>query len=93
MTAPSGSGSAMTKSDRRTASNIPYKTRHALEHLVALQRKGRRHWRELLDYAERQHDPLLAMHLAHLRDVLADSERVARNALQGRYEEDGGGEW
>ena len=70
-----------------TKTRIANKTIWALEDILAHCQNARRAWQQAMDRAERKMDPVTITALARLRDDLAEIERKARDARQGKYEE------
>lgn len=69
-----------------TKTRLANKTIWALEDIVANCRDARRQWKRAMDRAERRVDPVMMASLAQLRDKVAEIERLARDARQGKYE-------
>lgn len=63
------------------------KTIWALEEIVALCGSATSSWGQAMERAERQMDPGMMLALARLRDALAETERIARDARSGVYRE------
>lgn len=68
---------------------IANKTQWALADIRAQSEFAADHWRELMDIAEQRMDPQSVIHLARLRHNLANIQRLASDALEGKYQERG----
>jgi hypothetical protein len=68
-----------------TPTRVPNKVLWALEDILALCLGLRPHWMQALDQAARQGDTQEVIHLALLRDGLAEIERLAGDARRGEY--------
>lgn len=65
---------------------IPNKTQWALHDISAAALFAADHWQALMKIAEQKVDPQSAIHLARLRDNLAEIQRLASDALEGKYQ-------
>ena len=68
---------------------IPNKTQWALHDISSEALFASTHWQSLMKIAEQRVDPQSAIHLARLRDNLAEIQRLASDALEGKYQERG----
>lgn len=73
------------RTDDRTKSRIPNKTGWALEDIVSAANRASTHWDGAMKRAEKHMDTVMILHLARLRDRLAEIERLASDALEGKY--------
>jgi len=69
-----------------TKTRLANKTIWALEDIAGHCGSARRQWRRAMDRAEKRNDAVMMASLARLRDRLAEIERLARDARQGKYE-------
>lgn len=69
------------------ATRLANKTIWALEDMIAFSRTARSAWQATMERAERRMDPVMMVSLARLRDCIAEIERLARDARDGRYEQ------
>lgn len=65
------------------------RTIYSLEDILAWCIRAREHWLLALDLAEKVGDPDITAALARLRDDMAEIQRLARDARDGRYEGSG----
>lgn len=68
-----------------TKTRLANKTIWALEDIIAACLDARGAWRKAMERAERQMDPIMLRSLAVLSDRLAEIERRAKDAREGRY--------
>lgn len=66
---------------------MPDNILHALEDIIQLCLEARCEWRDAMDHAEKQMDPIQLMALANLSDVIARIETKARAAFNGHYQQ------
>jgi len=74
---------AANKVKRRTPDTVKI----ALEEIQAHCLSSRKHWRKLMDMAEKRMDPAMMQFLALIRDEFAEIDRLAKDAAQGEYRE------
>lgn len=75
----------MAKSDAKTADRIPNKTLWSLDAIQEQCIEHRVAWRKLMDIAEKRLDPEMALYLARTRDAVAEIERLASDAQNGKF--------
>lgn len=64
---------------------LPNKTQWALADIVARLLTANKRWERAMAHAERNLDPVMMQHLAHLRNDMAFVERMSKDALNGEY--------
>lgn len=67
------------------------KTQWALGDITARCMTASRRWDKAMGMAERNVDPAMMMLLGRLRDDIAVIERLAKDAINGEYEQSNGG--
>lgn len=72
----------MTVANKRLANKVIW----GLEDITALCRTARSQWDAMMARAEEQSDHVMLVHLARMRDTLAEIDRRARDARQGEYD-------
>lgn len=71
-----------------TKTRLANKTIWALESIIAAATGARTAWRRCQELAEGRRDPVMLANLGRISDHLASIESVARDARQGKYEEE-----
>lgn len=77
----------MATSASKTKERIPNKVGWALEDILAHCQGSRADWKKLVDISESKLDPMMALYLARIRDHMAEIQRTAAAAAEGRYDE------
>ena len=72
-----------------TKTRLANKTIWSLEDILAHCQGARGAWQQAMSRAERRMDPVMVASLARLRDHMAEIERKAKDARDGKYEEPG----
>lgn len=70
---------------------LPNKTQWALGDITARCMVASKRWEKAMGMAERNVDPAMMMLLGRLRDDIAVIERLAKDAINGEYEQNNGG--
>lgn len=70
---------------------LPNKTQWALCDITARCLVASKRWSKAMDMAERNVDPRMMQLLGRLRDDIAVIERLAKDAINGEYEQNNGG--
>lgn len=77
----------MSSKDDQTKIRIPNKVQWALLDICESADAANRNWSEAMKRAEKHMDTIMMLNLARLRDALAEIERLASDALDGKYRE------
>lgn len=67
---------------------LPNKTMWNLQLITSRCRDSQRKWRKLVAMADRNQDPAMMLLLAELRDDIAFIQDVAKDALNGEYNQE-----